>query len=63
MYCIYIYFTEWFDITALVWVTSVLFCRDRKEIFEILEILGVCKALRQDALRQVADSNIAEKIF
>ena len=41
-------------------MTSVLFCRDKNEI---LEIFGVCRALRHDALRQVADSNIAEMIL
>ena len=54
-----IYFTIWFDITALVWVTSVLFCRDKNVIFDIRLVFGVCKALLHDEFRQV-DSNIAE---
>ena len=58
----YIYFTVWFDITALVWVTSVLFCRDKNVIFEIRLVFGVCKALLQEEFRQV-DSNIAEIHF
>ena len=57
MIIIYIYFTVWFDITAL--VTSVLFCRDKNVIFEIRFVFGVCKALLHEEFRQV-DSIIAE---